>query len=85
MTFYCDARRHLVCVPYSRANLHHMATLLKIARCWFHRGGRGGTAEHYDIPKQRYDEIRAKCVLVSEREILRITKGEPASPESENA
>ena len=69
MEFYCDHRRHLVCVPYSVENLHEMARILGIKRCWFHR-------DHYDIPKTRVDEITGRCRLVSPREILSIIKGE---------
>lgn len=64
--------RHLVCVPYSVENLHRMAEDLGIKRCWFHAGAKW---PHYDIPKKRIDEIRAKCELVSPKEILRIAAG----------
>lgn len=72
MTFYCDDARHLVCVPYSVPNLHAMAAALGINRCWFHAGAK---YPHYDIPKRRITEIKAKCVVVSSREILAICKG----------
>lgn len=68
MTFYCDDSRHLVCVPYSRENLHTMADILNIKRCWFH----SGKNPHYDIPKKRIKEIREKCVVVTTLEIWRI-------------
>lgn len=68
MQFYCDTKRHLVCLPYSIENLHKMAEILGIKRCWFH-------GDHYDIPVRRVDEIRAKCVLVPPREIVNIIKG----------
>jgi hypothetical protein len=64
----CDSRRHLVCLPYSVANLHRMAVELGIARGWFH----GGRHPHYDIPKRRIKEIMAKCRVVSSRELLAI-------------
>ena len=67
MKYYCDNYRHLVCVPYSIENLHLMADDLNIKRCWFHKN-------HYDIPKRRIDEIKAKCCVVSSREILIIIK-----------
>ena len=67
--FYCDNKRHLVCVPYSIENLHRMAMYLEINRCWFHK-------THYDIPKMRIKEIQAKCRVVSPKDIVRIIKGE---------
>lgn len=67
MKYYCDNKRHLICVPYSIENLHKMAEELGIKRCWFHK-------DHYDIPKKRIDEITSKCELVSPREILSIIK-----------
>ena len=39
LTYYCDSMRHLVCVPYSTANLHRMAEELGIKRCWFGYSG----------------------------------------------
>lgn len=72
MKYFCDDNRHLVCVPYSRENLHAMAEDLGIKRCWFH----SGRHPHYDIPKRRVTEIQAKCTVVSNRDILRITQGE---------
>ena len=67
MEFVCDSSRHLVCRPYSIKNLHSMAELLNIDKCWFHK-------THYDIPKLRIDEITAKCTLTSTREIVSIIK-----------
>jgi hypothetical protein len=69
VTYYCDTKRHLVCRPYSVEGLHRMAEALGIKRCWFHR-------DHYDIPKKRYDEVRARCTLVPSRDIVRIIRGE---------
>lgn len=71
MTYYCDHKRHLVCVPYSIENLHQMADSLGIAREWYH----GGDKPHYDIPKKRILEVQSKCVVVSPRVILKIIKG----------
>lgn len=48
-----------------------MARDLCIKRCWFH----GGRRAHYDVPKRRVNEIKARCVVVSRREILAIIKG----------
>lgn len=68
LQFFCDARRHLVCVPYSVANLHKMAAELALARCWFHAGDK----PHYDMPKRRITELTARCQVVSSRQILEI-------------
>lgn len=67
MTYYTDGKRHLVCVPYSVANLHQMAADLGIKKCWFHN-------DHYDIPLQRMAEIEKKCVMVSSKDIVRIIR-----------
>lgn len=67
LTYLCDDMRHLVCVPFSVSNLHRMAKDLGIKRCWFHASLRH---PHYDIPKTRVAEIRARCRVVSARELL---------------
>lgn len=72
ITYYCDNERHLVCKPYSIKNLHVMASILNIKKCWFHSKG---DKSHYDIPKKRISEITAKCNLVSSQEIIKIIKG----------
>lgn len=69
MKFYCDTKRHLVCKPYSIQNLHIMAEILGIKRCWFHKN-------HYDIPKRRIKEISEKCILVDSKEIIKIIKND---------
>lgn len=69
MEYYCDNKRHLVCVPYSVENLHLMAKDLGVKRCWFHKN-------HYDIPKRRIKEITSKCNVVSSKIILKIIKNE---------
>lgn len=69
LEFYCDHKRHLVCHPYSIENLHIMATVLCIKRCWFHKN-------HYDIPKRRIAEIQAKCRVVSPKDIALIINEE---------
>lgn len=66
--FYCDNKRHIVCLPYSIENLHIMAEELGIKKCWFHK-------DHYDIPKRRIEEITNKCILVSPKQIVRIKNG----------
>ena len=65
MKYYCDTKRHLVCIPYSIKNLHKMVEDLGIKKCWFHKN-------HYDIPKRRIKEITEKCTLITDREILKI-------------
>ena len=65
MEYYCDDKRHLVCVPYSIENLHKMAKILDIKKCWFHKN-------HYDIPKRRIDEIKSKCIVVDSKKIVEI-------------
>lgn len=75
MKYYYDVWRHLVCVPYSKENLHLMAQDLNIKRCWFHK-------DHYDIPKRRIEEITAKCNFVSPKEIHNIIYG-PVAQRSE--
>jgi hypothetical protein len=69
MKYYCDNKRHLVCVPYSIENLHKMADELRIKRCWFHK-------THYDIPIKRIGEIKNKCIFVSSKEIVSIVRNE---------
>lgn len=71
MKYYCDNKRHLVCVPYSIENLHKMADDLDIDRSWYHKGNH----PHYDIPKKRIKEIQDKCEVVSPKQILKIIKG----------
>jgi hypothetical protein len=66
--YFTDGSRHLVCMPYSVENLHTMAADLNIGRHWFHKN-------HYDIPKTRKNEIEARCVLVSSKDIVKIIRG----------
>lgn len=81
MQYFCDDARHLVCVPYTVENLHRMAADLGIKRCWFHAGA---SYPHYDIPKRRIDEIKAKCTVVSSKQIVEIVTsgGHPPCPTS---
>lgn len=69
MIIYYDKARHIVCVPYSIENLHRMANLLGIRRCWYH----AKPYPHYDMPKTYTPPTDS--ILVSSREILRIIKG----------
>lgn len=71
--YYCDNKRHLVCVPYSIGRLHEMADILNIKGCWFHK-------DHYDIPKLRIHEIKDKCTIVSSKEIVTIIKTQATQP-----
>jgi len=59
--------RHLICLPYSKENLHKMAAKLNIKKHWFHKN-------HYDIPIRRIEEIKHKCSVVSPKFILNIIK-----------
>jgi hypothetical protein len=68
MIYVCDKNRHLVCLPYSKENLHKMADELGIKRCWFH----GVKHPHYDIPKKRIKEIMTKCKVISTRDLYHI-------------
>lgn len=68
MVYFCDNQRHLVCLPYSKENLHKMAKDLGIKRCWFHK-------DHYDIPKRRILEIEERCTKVDWRGVLLIIHG----------
>lgn len=65
LIYFCDEKRHLVCYPYSLHNLHRMAKDLEISFSWFHKN-------HYDIPKKRIEEIKAKCTVVNSRAIVTI-------------
>ena len=67
MIFLTDGKRHLICVPYSKENLHTAAKQLNIKKCWYHR-------DHYDIPKKRIQEIESKCVRVTTKTIVEIIK-----------
>ena len=67
MKFLTDGKRHLICEPYSIDNLHKMAEILNINKCWFHN-------DHYDIPKRRIEEIEQKCEIISSKDIVRIIK-----------
>jgi hypothetical protein len=54
-------------------NLHEMARILNIKRCWYH----GGDKPHYDIPKRRIQEIMEKCEVVSSQTIFLIINHQP--------
>lgn len=73
ITFYHDAMRHLVCVPFSVENLHAMAQELGIKRCWFHASK---DHPHYDVPKKRMATIGERSTLVRGRQVLAIIRGE---------
>lgn len=67
IAFICDDKGHLICLPYTRENLDRMAEILEIKKCWWHKN-------HYDIPKKRIREIKAQCIWMSTRDILKIIK-----------
>lgn len=69
MLYVADNYRHLVCIPYSLANLHKMARELGIKRGWYEKG-------HYDIPKGKIDQVLSVCTVVSPKLIVRIRRGE---------
>ena len=77
MIYLTDNKRHLICDPYSIENLHKMAEDLNIHRCWFHK-------DHYDIPKNRVEEITAKCKIVTSKEIVKIARMDPAKTQATN-
>ena len=68
MKFLTDGKRHLICIPYSKKNLHIMASELNIKRCWFH-------GDHYDIPMKRKNEIEEQCEMVSSKDIVNVING----------
>lgn len=72
LQYFCDTNRHLVCYPYSVANLHKMAEDLDLKRSWYHSSAK---YKHYDVPKRRIDEITDKCTIVSTKTIIGICKG----------
>jgi len=72
MRYFCDDQRHLICDPYTIANLHAMAENLDIKRCWFHRG----KFPHYDIPQRRIEEIKAKCEVVTPAKIVEMIRSQ---------
>lgn len=67
ITFICDRKRHLICKPYSEANMLFMATELGINPLWHHK-------DHYDIPINKIEEVLKRCIIVSPKEIVRIIK-----------
>lgn len=74
MRIYADKVRHLICVPYTKENLHLAAESLGIKRCWYH----ANPYPHYDIPKKSVDEVLTNPIVhvVSAREIMWIIKRE---------
>ncbi len=70
MKYFADDARHLVCIPYSRANLLLMAEDLGIPEHWLHKG----RLEHIDIPVRAIHRIHSdeRVTVVSAREVLRI-------------
>jgi len=65
MKYLTDGKRHLVCQPYSKANLHKMAEDLGIKRHFFHKN-------RYDIPFRRKEEIEEKCELITTKELIKV-------------
>jgi len=52
-----------------------MASELNIKKCWFNKN-------HYDIPKERIDEITQKCVIVSPKHIVKLILSANKQPEN---
>lgn len=73
IAIYADQSRHLVCTPYSRANLLVAADTLGIPRHWLHVG-RGA---HIDIPARRVEDVLSdpRVRVVSSRSVLAIIRG----------
>ena len=73
--YYADLDRHLVCVPYSRANLLAMADDLGIPRHWLH----GGRLAHIDIPARSVVLVTTdpRVAIIPTRELLAIAQGGP--------
>lgn len=67
LTYICDNKRHLTCLPYNIDNLHKMADDLGIKRHWFHK-------DHYDIPMEMIYKIKSKCSVVNTRTIVAICR-----------
>jgi len=75
---FVDSKRHLVCTPYTVANLHKMAKVLGIKRCWFHK-------THYDVPQIQFRVWQAFkangtgifATWVTQREIVKIIRTKP--------
>ena len=74
MDYLTDGARHLICVPYSKENLHAMAEALHIKLCFFHK-------DHYDIPKRRIKEIESLCGHISSRDIVTIIRRHDLFPD----
>lgn len=74
LKFFCDKNRHLICLPYTVDNLHVMADIFQIKRCWFHKH----PYPHYDIPKKRINEFlnRENVDVISSKNIIRIIRNE---------
>lgn len=65
-----DEMRHLACLPYSKENLHKIAAIVGIKRCWFHK-------DHYDIPKGQIEKINSNIWFtrkISPKEMVKICR-----------
>lgn len=76
MIFLTDGKRHLVCLPYSKDNLHAMAEQLGIKKHFYH-AGKKNSHPHYDIPANKKERMRieSRCVKISKESLLGIIKG----------
>jgi len=66
---------HLVVHPFSIEGLHKVAKLLGIKRCHYHLG-KQKNKPHYDVPKYLKCVAEQRAIKVSNRDIVRIIKGE---------
>ena len=73
LSYFVDAERHLVCLPYTVENLHLMARRLGISRAWFHRT-RGGRHAHYDVPVNMTAHVRESAILLTPRDIVMLCR-----------
>lgn len=71
LEFVCDEKRHLICRPFSIANLHVMARRLRIHPCWFDSNPKH---PHYDMPKKRIAQITKQCTVVTSKTLHGIIK-----------
>jgi hypothetical protein len=63
-----DRYRHIVVEPFTVPNLHELAALLGINRCWFH----GSPYPHYDSPIRRATDLQSILAYVHPRVVLGI-------------
>lgn len=83
--YFMDPNRHLVCVPYGVAELHAMAEVLDIKRCWYDPGSAkrlwwncarecNQPHAHYDVPWRDIARLTTdpRVTVIRPRELLSI-------------